>query len=309
MTVLIRLGVSNFLVVWLLLEINFLSFVALLSTKQNPKRSTELITYFITQAFSSVGLVIILFLSLISPRLVSNMMPVVCIFLLIKLGIIPFHLWYTKIIINLNWELIWLLSSWQKAIPIYLIYLFKSSMTRVLYVAALANIILRGVFMYKQKTVKLLFLFSSLFALSWVLISLQIQAWVWIIFFIAYVIPFKFLTVLAIQQGIKNKFFSINLNPYHGLIILVIMSSLRGVPPFAIFYLKVFMVIIIIKQAPLVRVLILLARTLMVFNYLNLILKIFTLNRSVSLAQNKPQSMASRWLVLLTLIAPNWLIH
>lgn len=88
--VFLAIRVQRFIVLWVLLELNFLAFISILSKSTTFKTSNKTLNYFLIQAVGRGIILIVIFMFLM---LVSYVMLRLLYFLalLIKLGGVPFH--------------------------------------------------------------------------------------------------------------------------------------------------------------------------------------------------------------------------
>ena len=142
-----------------------------------------------------------------------------------------------------------------------------------------------------------------------VILSFQISIWGWILFFITYLIPFKFFTYYLETHNIINKFNSNTINPFSSFIIIIILISLRGIPPFAIFYIKIFLIQLITILSPIIALVILLTRVLIAYNYLSITLNLFRVGLLIPGPYSRISITFKDYLALFTIISPIILIH
>ena len=98
---LISISASNWLSIWIGLELNLFSIIPILNFKPSIYSIEATIKYFLIQAFASILLLI--FLINKNFFFINNRNIIIIIPLLIKLRLIPFHLWLPSIIEGLNW--------------------------------------------------------------------------------------------------------------------------------------------------------------------------------------------------------------
>ena len=117
---------NSWTILWFLLELNTISFIILLIKRNNYNFDVGVIKYFLFQAITSI----FLFLSFTHKNLsefISSM------FIFIKLGIFPYHIWFISLVSDLDPINFILLRTTQKVVPFrmfqfleisYLMYLF-----------------------------------------------------------------------------------------------------------------------------------------------------------------------------------------
>lgn len=88
--------------------------------------------------------------------------------LLLKVGAAPLHLWFIRIIKTLDWKTFVLMSTVQKAIPLYLLFLFQ--LRRALKLGAGFRC-LASLSVGRVKFLKKVMALSSVFRLAWLLVG------------------------------------------------------------------------------------------------------------------------------------------
>jgi NADH:ubiquinone oxidoreductase subunit 2 (subunit N) len=226
---------NSWMVVWVALEINTLSFCTLMSAKDsNKKKSAEAaIKYFIIQSASSA--IMVLYLS--TPTTISGAKLLFIsgtAAILIKLASAPFHSWFLEILPKISTKSGILLITWQKLAPIYiLIFIIKT--------AVLVRILIRAVVgsitqLNKNKLIEIIAL-SSVFNLRWIILAVIIRTQRLFIFVLAYWrVLISVLTILTKQKALEN---SINIEKtINPIIIALAIARLAGIPPTLGFYAK-----------------------------------------------------------------------
>ena len=187
--------------------------------------------------------------------------------LVLKLGAPPFQFWYLKIIQKLSWGLIWVLSIWQKLIPLILISIRNMGTLLIIIGGLRARFGRFG--RVKQKKIKKVLGLSSIFSLGWVIISIVERKDIWLKFIIGYGGALICLILLLRQQN-----FSASRRTYQllkPLILLILFLGLlivRGVPPFIGFFLKVIVLEILMLSNLFLSLSLLLLRLLLIYTYL-----------------------------------------
>ena len=113
----------NVLSVWFIIELNFLCFVRIISYQFTNNNTNGNIYYFLIQSLGRVLILLRALNFLIFRHFFFE--ATFFIFLLLKLGGAPFQFWYLKLIQKIRWVNIWLISVWQKLIPLLLIKLIN----------------------------------------------------------------------------------------------------------------------------------------------------------------------------------------
>ncbi len=229
--------------IWLMLELNFICFVRLLRQEFRVANRNGNLYYFLIQR---LGRVFILLRILIF--LIWNIKLFSLIFfsaILLKLGSTPFQFWYLKLIQKISWKNIWLLSVWQKFIPLILLK-FSSSVILILF--GVINVLTRRLSSVKQKKIKKILGLSSLFSLGWVISVIALsEIWLWFILGYGLVLINLILSLISTQLlSVENLESSLR-NPINLLVFFLNLLIVRGIPPFIVFYLKILILSLLIE--------------------------------------------------------------
>jgi len=229
--------------IWLMLELNFICFVRLLRQEFRVANRNGNLYYFLIQR---LGRVFILLRILIF--LIWNIKLFSLIFfsaILLKLGSAPFQFWYLKLIQKISWKNIWLLSVWQKFIPLILLK-FSSSVILILF--GVINVLTRRLSSVKQKKIKKILGLSSLFSLGWVISVIALsEIWLWFILGYGLVLINLILSLISTQLlSVENLESSLR-NPINLLVFFLNLLIVRGIPPFIVFYLKILILSLLIE--------------------------------------------------------------
>lgn len=247
-----------------MMEINFLCFVRIISYDFTSSNTNGNIYYFLIQSLGRVLMLLSALNFLMYSHFLFEFM--FFIFLLLKLGGAPFQFWYLKLIQKIRWTNIWLISVWQKLIPLLLIklvnyyYLVLFGLLRVI-VGRLNNL--------NQKKIKKILGLSSIFSLGWTILSM-LQSKVWLLFILGYG-----LILLTLLISLR-RFNTVNLNYLENsrfslvfnLVFFLGLLIIRGIPPFLIFYLKILILLELVKLRFLMVFLLLIFRVFIIYVYL-----------------------------------------
>ena len=250
--------------IWLTLELNFICFVRLLRQEFRVANRNGNLYYFLIQR---LGRVFILLRILIF--LIWNIKLFSLIFfsaILLKLGSAPFQFWYLKLIQKISWKNIWLLSVWQKFIPLILLK-FSSSVILILFGAI--NVLTRRLSSVKQKKIKKILGLSSLFSLGWVISAIALsEIWLWFILGYGLVLINLILSLISTQLlSVENLESSLR-NPINLLVFFLNLLIVRGIPPFIVFYLKILILSLLIEFSFFIVLIYLIISVFIIYIYL-----------------------------------------
>lgn len=254
----------NRLRIWLILELNFIRFVRILRQELRIINRNGNLYYFLIQR---LGRALILLRILVFLAWEIELFKLIFLSaIILKLGSAPFQFWYLKLIQKINWRSIWLLSIWQKLIPLILA---KFSSFLFLFVFSVLRILVRRVRSVKQKKIKKILGLSSLFSLGWVLAVVSISK-IWLWFIVGYGIALSNLIHTLKKNHLQNTETLENSlrNPENILIFFIGLLMVRGIPPFIVFYLKILILSTLIKTRLLLVLIFLTMRIFIIYIYL-----------------------------------------
>jgi NADH-ubiquinone oxidoreductase chain 2 len=288
----IALSASIPLYAWAALEVNTIAFIPIMLDPSKPERIRAAIKYFFIQAYASL-------IFLVGPLLWH--MPEITIFLamVVKLGISPFHNWYPSVVSNLNWPSAFLISTWQKVTPLWVI---RENMVNTHLVAPLAalNAMVGGVGGLIQTEIRPLLAFSSIGHIGWVIFRIPLSPLVIFIYFISYTLHLRILIYLFYvnKTNTPKDISSSNLIPGQVKIAVAFtLLSLGGIPPLLGFIPKF---IVLLVRAPLFLppLFLMLGRYINIYYYISIIWVSF-----IASPQPALPSLASKGVATLVLFA------
>nr|AUW38589.1 NADH dehydrogenase subunit 2 [Lamprocoris roylii] len=219
---------SNWISMWMGLEINMMGFIPLMSNK-NKSTSEAMMIYLLTQSISSM----ILMFSISMLNLTMNEMfyNLIMISLLIKLGAAPFHMWLPEMLSKLNWMTNMMLMTWQKIAPMLMMNnLIVNNM--MLYLTTMMSVIVGSIGGLNQMSLRKIMGYSSINHLGW-MISLTKTKNNWIMYLMIYSIIVMSLCWLFNQYNTMhiNQMNNLNMTMTEKLNYIILMMSLGGLPP------------------------------------------------------------------------------
>nr|AZL93503.1 NADH dehydrogenase subunit 2 [Torymus sp. ZJUH_2016035] len=231
---------------WLVMEINLILFISLIIFDKMIKFE-NLMMYYLVQSLNSY--LYLLFSMLDMSTFSENMQNLIFIFLnfsmLMKMGFPPFIQWYIKLMNNLNWMNIFILSIIQKIIPLYILmsinYLINEYCYRLILLLLILSMFYSCVSSLSQINLKLIMSYSSVIQMSWIINLLYINEMMMIIYFLVY-------SLISLQMFFMFMYFDINnLNDlfnlkltktFNYLFLMFSIMSLGGLPPMSGFVMK-----------------------------------------------------------------------
>nr|ASL05719.1 NADH dehydrogenase subunit 2 [Agapanthia daurica] len=229
---------------WMGLEINLLSLIPLLNSKENSYPTEAALKYFVTQSLASSILLFTIVLSLnLNEFFSQNFLTfdlMLSSALLIKLGAAPFHMWFPEVLEGLDWMNCLILLIWQKIAPLILLF-YNSRLTNFMFFIILMSSVFSGFQGLNQISLRKIMAYSSINHISWMLASMLNSLSIWIFYFFVYSIIS--LNIILILNQLNLYYFKQLFNLFHQNKILKILFmlnflSLGGLPPFLGFYPK-----------------------------------------------------------------------
>nr|AXS66395.1 NADH dehydrogenase subunit 2 [Curculionoidea sp. 8 KM-2017] len=290
MGTLITISSMSWIMAWIGLEINLLSLMPLMKTFKNKYSSEASIKYFITQAMASSMLLmsVIIFFNLtkMSSQFNENMALIINFPLLMKMGAAPFHFWFPEVMSGVNWNLAFILMTWQKIAPMVLL-MYTTQAINLLTSIIIMSSMISGIQGLNQTCLRKILAYSSINHSSWMISTILNSSKIWLIYFLVYsIINFNIIVILNkfniyfMNQLIKLISFNKNLK-------FKFMSnflSLGGLPPFLGFLPKWLTINMLVNNNFYWMSIILIIFTLIsLFIYLRLSFSTFSLNYNESL--------------------------
>nr|AKS03996.1 NADH dehydrogenase subunit 2 [Spadella cephaloptera] len=203
---------QNWMLIWLGLETNLMSFLMLISQNLTSKKKLSL--YFVVQSFGSL---LILAGGVLQNSVSSSL---ITIGLAVKLGLIPVHFWIMPVISSLlSYELSMFLTM-QKIGPLTL--LFSVNNSKLLFTLLVMNAVMGGIMVLSCTLFQHMVMFSGMVHVSWLLGSVG-NSMFW-----EYMGVYMLILTVMVYCWSNNYFMSMSWN----------LLNLGGLPPFWGFWVK-----------------------------------------------------------------------
>nr|QLM01567.1 NADH dehydrogenase subunit 2 [Palaemon longirostris] len=245
---LISISSSSWFMAWLGLELNLLSFIPLITSKENTFSSEAALKYFLIQALGSATLlasVTMLFLFKASPNIL-----ILCS-LTLKMGAAPLHFWLPTIMQGMSWQNCIILMTAQKVAPIVLIsYILSPQTSLLIMLISMLSALLGGLGGLNQTLLRKLMAYSSINHMAWMLAAILVKTNLWVHYIFTYtVISISLVNLLNFNQAFHIKHLT---NPpcsqLNKVIMFLSLFSLGGLPPFLGFLPKMSVIKDLINQ-------------------------------------------------------------
>lgn len=238
--ILIRIIISfssqSILFLWVGLEVNILSALPLLASKDSFFSSEVRLKYFISQRVASVlFLTFYLCLRIFTSSFLSLL---VTLFIVFKLGLPPFHRWLSSIAMVSPLKQLWIILFVQKFIPLQILTNLLIPYNFLILILIITSLLC--FFCRKNiRRIRIMLLISAWVNTAWLIVSLgRFNAW--FLFLLIYGWLLKVALTLA-QEYNSIKLSSLMLMP---IVIKLIWSfnflNLAGLPPFTGFFIKLY---------------------------------------------------------------------
>lgn len=220
------LCVDDWILIWLGLELNIISYLILIYRRYNILVIESCLKYFLIQSLGSA-----LFLS--SFYLQRILWVLIVLLLRYKLGAGPFFYWFPSVCSGLGWLACYVLITFQKVIPLFLISGFLNWI--MWYIIVLSLVL--GVFgSINQVNIKNLFAYSSIHHLGWLISCIFRSDLFWLFYLIIYSLILVGLVLYLMVNDINNFYI---LGKYNNKIWFIVgFIRMGGLPPLLGFFLK-----------------------------------------------------------------------
>nr|YP_009266350.1 NADH dehydrogenase subunit 2 [Abax parallelepipedus]ANJ70278.1 NADH dehydrogenase subunit 2 [Abax parallelepipedus]QEI26018.1 NADH dehydrogenase subunit 2 [Abax parallelepipedus] len=241
MGTMISISSYTWLGTWMGLEINLLSFIPLLKSKNNSYSTESSIKYFLVQALASTIFLFSILMIMMTSNLISDMMNINMFLmmminssLLLKMGAAPLHFWFPEIIEGMNWINSLILMTWQKIAPMMLLsYTIKYS--NYIIIIIMLSTFVGSIGGLNQTSLRKIMAYSSINHLGWMLSSFLNSDMIWLFYFLMY--TFISMTLILILNSfkifyLKQMYAFMNKNLLVKFSLMLNLLSLGGLPPF-----------------------------------------------------------------------------
>nr|YP_010251076.1 NADH dehydrogenase subunit 2 [Chouioia cunea]QTW90610.1 NADH dehydrogenase subunit 2 [Chouioia cunea] len=233
---------NSWISLWMIMEINLLSIIMLMLFDKLIKFEL-LMKYFLFQSFNSyLYLMNSLFIYFFNNELFQIIMN---FNMLMKLSIVPFHYWYIKIIMNLNWMNIFNLTILNKIIPLIIINnimnYYNNNIMLINFILLILSSLFSCIMTLNMINIKLIMGYSSMIQISWIIISMNFNEIMSVLLFIIYMLIslniYFNMYMMNVNNLIELNYLKFN-NKLIFLNLMLSLFSLSSIPPFWGFMIK-----------------------------------------------------------------------
>nr|UXG58554.1 NADH dehydrogenase subunit 2 [Dermacentor albipictus] len=243
-TILIAISSNSWFVFWLSMEMNLMSFIPIMNNN-TIKNCYSMVVYFIIQSFSSSLFFFSSFQYFLNSSLIF--LSFVNLALLIKLAMMPFHFWIMMIANSVNFNALFMLLSFQKMIPLFIISkIFYSPLIILIIISTLMS----SITALNLKQINKLLILSSISHQGWMMCLIAKKINFWIIYLIMYSMILFPITNMTARYKMNymemNNMTKMNIN--EKLSFISNFMSLGGMPPFLGFFMKIMAIYMLMKS-------------------------------------------------------------
>nr|YP_010515080.1 NADH dehydrogenase subunit 2 [Narcine timlei]UXL87066.1 NADH dehydrogenase subunit 2 [Narcine timlei] len=305
---------TNWLLIWMGLEINTMAIIPMMIHKHHPRATEATTKYFITQATASAML---LFSGTVNAWLTGQweltqttnqmLMALITLAIALKMGLAPMHFWLPEVLQGINYMAGLILLTWQKLAPMaILIQIYPMINPNLLTSIGIISILVGGWGGLNQTQLRKLMAYSSIAHMGWMMVILHFMHNLMTLNLMMYLIlTTSFLMILMNINATKINSMTLmtHKKPLTIMISLMILMSLGGLPPLSGFMPKWLILQELINQnmAPTATIMAL-AALLSLFFYLRLTYMIsLTLSPNLSITTSMWKTPTPQSNTLLTI--------
>nr|YP_010705016.1 NADH dehydrogenase subunit 2 [Sciocoris lateralis]WCQ78554.1 NADH dehydrogenase subunit 2 [Sciocoris lateralis] len=233
LSTMITLSASNWISMWIGLELNMMSFIPLILKESNKSSTEAAMMYFLIQSMSSMLLISMVLINMMKFIIPNYLIYVtITISLLIKLGAAPFHMWVPEIMSKINWIKCAMLMTWQKMAPLMMMSNINNN-SYIMNISIMMSAMVGAVGGMNQISLRKMMGFSSINHLGWIM-AINKKMNLWMIYMFIYSIMVIMLCKLfnMYKMYFINQVNSINLTNTEKFNMFMMMMSMGGLPPF-----------------------------------------------------------------------------
>lgn len=238
---------NSFLGIWIGLEINLSVIIPIFLIEQNGKTEKRILTFFLIQRISSIIILLSFFRRIMFLNFINVLYLFIFLSIFIKIGIFPFFFWVPKVIEGLRWINCFILRSIQKIVPLLLIFILNFN--KLIFILSVLNIIISSINGINQFSLRKIITFSSLNHLSLIILTIFFSKKLLKLYFYIY----SFITFATMyffsKKNINYIFqsFLFNKRKITIFLLLILILSISGTPPFIGFFPKIIIILKILE--------------------------------------------------------------
>lgn len=272
----------HWFLIWVGLEMNTLSILPILCYQFSPRNVESSIKYFLVQSFRAA---IILNASLVQAWLYSSWSItcplkkftsiIITLAITLKLGLFPCHYWFPDVLQGVGFIQGLVLSTWQKIAPLVLLFYISNSLrVNCLVIIGALSAMIGGWGGLNQTQVRKILAFSSIAHIGWICSVTRYSKEAMVVMTLVYIIINSRMFILSNEYSLNtlSRLRRITFtNGTSGIILILVILSLGGLPPLTGFLKKFIGLKCLINKGRFVaRIVLVLRRLLSLFFYLRI---------------------------------------
>ena len=298
----LALSASHWLIIWVALELNIISFIPLIIFSSWHQETEASIKYFLFQALGSS----LLLLGSYAPSFFF----LIILGIIVKLGIAPFHYWFPSVINSIRWPICLLLTTWQKIIPLFILISIATTLSSSICLAiASLNTIVGGLGGLNQTQIRPLLAYSSIRHIGWIIAASPVSSFISATYFLIYTLTSitLFLYLFFLNSRTPKLFSSTVISNFLRLFTLsLLLLSLGGLPPLTGFLPK--WLVIASLDSLVTPIFLILGSLINLFYYLNICLSSALRKRNPILTSSSSLSSFPLFIIS-TLLLPIFFVY
>nr|YP_010026033.1 NADH dehydrogenase subunit 2 [Cyriopagopus hainanus]QOQ36847.1 NADH dehydrogenase subunit 2 [Cyriopagopus hainanus] len=245
---------DEWFLVWVGMEMNMFSFISMVFSKDSWSSLESLFKYFFIQGLSSGTFLVMMYMGL------GLEYP-----LMMKMAAGPFFFWFPSVMMGIGWVECFLLMTFQKLIPLFLM----SSMVSVLFMFwGVVGMMIGVVGSYGQQMIKCLMAYSSVNHIGWIMLCFVMEENLWMFYYILYVMVVGMLILYLYDKSIENLS---GMKWVDMMIFFVLVMSMGGIPPMLGFVMKWVVLEKMVEMSIVISFIMVFSSLVMIYIYMRMI--------------------------------------
>nr|YP_009485721.1 NADH dehydrogenase subunit 2 [Scipinia horrida]AVZ00857.1 NADH dehydrogenase subunit 2 [Scipinia horrida] len=284
---LLTMSAESWMGMWMGLELNMVAFIPLIYKEKMNSTYESCMIYFLIQSMGSIIMLMSILMNsffILSPYMGESMLSsTVILSMMVKMGAPPFHFWFPEIMEKMSWPSCFILMTWQKVAPMYILSCVINMNETMMFLLILIMVLTGSLGGLNQTSIRKIMSYSSMDHMGWMIACMKFSNNMWMIYFLIYslilsTIVFSFWFYSAYYM---NQYSNKSLSFMEKLMIIIAFLSLGGLPPFLGFIPKLIVIqLTMLYESYFISTVLVLTTLITLFYYLRLIGSIFLINNS-----------------------------
>nr|WOW99009.1 NADH dehydrogenase subunit 2 [Dictyopharidae sp. 1 WQW-2023a] len=258
---------NNILMMWMAMEMNLISFMPILTKSKKMKDFS--MKYLIIQSTSSSLLLMSILINLIIECPINESV-ILMISMLMKLGMMPFHLWMPTLMSSSSWNTCMLMMTIQKLIPVSIT--LQTTQVSMMMTPMILSMIMAPMVMMNQASTKKIMAYSSISNTPLMLMSMMSSKFQFLMFMSTYSMITLSVTNMMKKMNLMYINQMNNQKKWTKIMTTVNMLSMSGMPPMMGFFTKWIAIQLSMQMSITLTISIILSSILTTYTYLNMII-------------------------------------